>query len=365
MVGNVKRFIDCFIPVTTCNLRCSYCYVAQQGLFKQQVPKFEHTAQEIRAALSVARMGGPCVINLCAGGETLIAPQVLDIVKELLEEGHYVMVVTNGTLSRRFEQLAALPSELLRHLFIKFSFHYLELKRLQAFDSYFANIDKIRRSGISFTVELMPCDEEIQLIPEIKKVCMDHLGALCHVTIARSDIDPDHKIPHLSNLSFHEYLEVWSTFDSPLFDFKASIFYQHRDEFCYAGDWTLYVHLGTGDVTQCYCGKRLGNIFDRIEFEAIGKKCTQAHCYNGHVWLAFGDIPQLKTPTYAQLRNRIDAQGREWLEPEVKDIFSSRLNKRNRRYTFWKKWKIAYSSAKKFEERIAEASKGNPKHTGK
>ena len=337
----VRRFIDCHIPVTTCNLRCSYCYVAQQGLFKQQIPRFEHTAIEIREALSVKRMGGACVINLCAGGETLIAPQVIDIVRELLEEGHYVMVVSNGLLSRRFEQLAALPLELRRHLFIKFSFHYLELKRINAFHTFFANVDKMRSVGISFTVELMPCDEEIPLIPEIKKVCMDHLGALCHVTIARSDIDPDQKIPHLSKLSFDEYLKVWGSFDSPLFDFKASIFYQYRNEFCYAGDWTMFVHLGTGEAMQCYCGKRLGNIFDSIEFEAIGKGCTQAHCYNGHVWLAFGDIPKLRTPTYAKLRNRIDAQGREWLGPVMKDVFSSKLYKRNRRYSIWKKWKIS------------------------
>lgn len=294
MKARIKHFIDCYIPVTTCNLRCTYCYVAQQGLFKNEIPKFEHTPQEIRKALSVKRLGGSCVLNLCAGGETLIAAEVIEIIRELLEEGHYVAVVTNGLLSNRFDQLAQFPSELLRHLFFKFSFHYLELKRLNLFEQYFANIHKMQKAGASFSVEMTPCDEEIPLIPEIKQVCMDHLGALCHVTIARSDIDPEQKIPHLSEHPFEEYKKIWGVFDSKLFDFKASIFYQKRTEFCYAGDWTFYVNLGSGEATQCYCGKRIGNIFDEkpLKLEAIGKNCTQAHCYNGHVWLTFGDIPQ-------------------------------------------------------------------------
>ena len=335
----IKRFIDCYIPVTTCNLRCSYCYVTQQGFFKQQVPKFEHSAQEIRKALSIERLGGVCVINLCAGGETLIAAQVIDITRELLLEGHFVMIVSNGLLGKRLDQISAFPPELRRHLFVKFSFHYLELKRLGAFESYFANIEKMRKAGVSFTVEMTPCDEEIPLIPEIKQVCLENLGALCHVTIARSDVDPDNRIPHLSKLPFDEYLEVWKTFDSPLFDFKASIFHKKRSEFCYAGDWTYYIHLGTGEMTQCYCGKRVGNIFDEFTPAAIGRGCTMAHCYNGHVWLAFGDIPQLKTPTYAQLRNRIDAQGREWLGPEVKAAFSAKLSRSNHRYPLFKRLK--------------------------
>lgn len=342
MEQKIKRFIDCYIPITTCNLQCSYCYVAQQGLFKQAVPRFHHSAREIRQALSVKKLGGVCVLNLCAGGETLIAEEVIDIIRELLEEGHFVGVVTNGLLSHRFDELAAFPEELLSHLFIKFSFHYLELKRLNQFDAYFANIKKMQKAGASFTVEMTPCDEEIPLIPEIKQVCMENLGALCHVTIARSDIDPDQRIPHLSKYDFEEYKKIWGTFDSALFDFKASIFYHHRGEFCYAGDWTFYVNLDTGDAAQCYCGKKIGNIFadEPLRFEAIGRKCTQAHCYNGHAWLTFGDIPSLKTPTYAQMRNRVTNTGEEWLKPAVKEAFSTKLCQTNRKYSFWRKYQI-------------------------
>lgn len=77
-----------------------------------------------------------------------------------------------------------------------------------------------------------------------------------------------------------------------------TIHHKKRTEFCYAGDWTYYIHFGTSEMTQCYCGKRVENIFDEFTPAAIGRVCTMAHCYNRHVWLAFGDIPQLRTPTY-------------------------------------------------------------------
>ena len=48
---------------------------------------------------------GFVLINLCAGGETLLGETILPVVKALLEEGHYVMVVTNGTMTKRFDEI--------------------------------------------------------------------------------------------------------------------------------------------------------------------------------------------------------------------------------------------------------------------
>lgn len=340
----IKRFLDCYIPITTCNLQCSYCYIAQQGLFKSGKTSFEHSPQEMRQALSKKRLGGPCLINLCAGGETLLVETVVQIIEELLKEGHYVMVVTNGLISKRFEQLLLISEDLQKRLFIKFSFHYLELRRLQLFDVYFENVLKIKNSNISFSVELTPCDDEIPYIEDIQKRCKEKLGNICHVTIGRSDIDPEHRIPHLSGYSFEEYCKIWKQFDSELFNFKRKIFYQKRKEFCYAGEWTAYINLGTGEMKQCYCGEILDNIYQNtdapLKFRAIGSHCEFSHCYNGHVWLAFGNIPELDAPTYAQLRNRECEDGQEWLKPEIKEVFSTKLNETNKKYSLLKKYSI-------------------------
>ena len=335
-----KRFLDCYIPITTCNFRCNYCYIALQGEFKDRKLELMYDAKTIRRALSKERLGGPCMINLCAGGETLISQEVIEIIYELLDEGHYLMVVTNGSLTKRFEEIAKFPQKLLDRLFFKFSFHYLELKRMKLMDRYFGNIKIMDNAGCSYTVEMTPSDELIPYIDEIKQTCMNYLGTLCHVTIARADRDPS--IPHLSELTFDKYCDVWGkNFNSAMFNFKKSIFYTKRKEFCYAGDWSAYINIGNGEMRKCYGCRVNQNIYENIDtplkFEAIGHGCTQAHCYNGHAFLTFGNIPELNSPTYDILRNRVLPDGSEWVKPEMKEAFQTKLVDTNEEYTKKKK----------------------------
>lgn len=340
-MDKMKRYIDCYIPTETCNFRCHYCYITQQRKFNNKIANFKYESTYIKKALSIKRLGGICLFNLCAGGETLIAEEVIEVAKALLEEGHYVMIVTNGSLTKRFEQIAQFPKKLLNHLFFKFSFHYLELLRLKMLDTFFGNVNRMKKAGASFTVEITPNDELEPYIEEIKKICMENLGALPHITIGRKDSGD---IPPLTEHSFSDYKEIWNTFKSDMFSYKSSIFGEKRKEFCYAGEWTIYLNLVTGDYTQCYCGKRLGNIYENIdepiEFLPIGCNCTQPHCYNGHGFLSFGDIPEHEAPTYDKLRNRICLDGTEWLTPDMKSFMQSKLKDSNTEYSNAEKRKI-------------------------
>lgn len=334
-MDKIKKYIECYIPTETCNFRCHYCYIAQLGKFKNKLAKFTKTPKEIREAFSKKRLGGTCLFNLCAGGETLLVKEIIEITHELLAEGHYVMVVTNGSLKNRFEEFAKLPKGLLNRLIFKFSFHYIELKRMHLLDQYFDNVNLMKKAGASIVVEITPNDETEEYIPEIKAVCMEKLGALPQVTIARNDNDK--KISHLSNHSFEDFVKVWSEFDSPMLDFKSTIFYKKRKEYCYAGDWSIYVNLVTGEYSQCYCGIRLGNVYENIhkplKFVAMGKKCSLPHCYNGHAFITLGDIPELDAITYAQLRNRISGDGSEWLTKEMKEFIGTKLSESNSQYS--------------------------------
>ena len=331
----LKRFIDCYVPVTTCNLRCSYCYVTQQRKFDDKIPIFEYSPGQVALALSKERLGGTCCINLCAGGETLLPSVMVDYAKAILEQGHYLMIVTNGTINKRFDEIIKFPQELLNRLFFKFSFHYLELKRLKVLNNFFENIDKIRNAGCSFTLELTPNDELMPYIDELKETCQEKVGALCHVTVARDNTKKN--LPILKSCSTKEYSDFWSTFQSKLFEYKMSTFNIKRKEFCYAGDWTGFLHLGTGNLQQCYRGKILQNIFENpdqpIKFIAIGNNCREAHCYNSHVWLTFGAIPELEAPTYATMRNRVCIDGKEWLKDNMKDFFNNKLKNTNNEYS--------------------------------
>lgn len=337
----IKRFIDCYIPTETCNFRCHYCYVTQHRKFNNKIAKFNYDPSYIRKALSRKRLGGICLFNLCAGGETLLSEDVVKITKELLEEGHYVMIVTNGSLTKRFQEISEFGKEKLSRLFFKFSFHYMELKRLNLLNTFFKNVELMEKAGASYTLEITPTDELEPYINEIKEVCMEKNGALPHITIGGKDSED---IPVLTEHNFEDYKKIWKTFDSKLFDFKSEIFGKKRKEFCYAGDWSVYLNLITGDMRQCYCGKVIDNIYKNpeqpIKFCAIGNNCTMPHCYNGHAFLALGDIPELETPKYSELRNRKKKNGDEWLKDKMKLFMSNKLNESNEEYSNLKKTKI-------------------------
>ncbi|MDR2406911.1 MAG: radical SAM protein, partial [Bacteroidales bacterium] len=70
----IKRFINCNLPVTTCNLRCHYCYITQSGDFDKKPVRFNYSHECMAEALSVERLGGISYLNLCAEGETLLYP---------------------------------------------------------------------------------------------------------------------------------------------------------------------------------------------------------------------------------------------------------------------------------------------------
>lgn len=335
-MDKIKRFVDIYVPVTTCTLRCHYCYITHQKLFQNKLPEFKYTPEQVRQALSKERLGGICLINLCGGGETLLPPDIIKYIKVLLEEGHYVMVVTNATVSKRFDEIAEFPPELLKRLFFKFSYHYLELKNRKLLGRFFDNIKKVRRVGCSFTVEATPSDELLPYIDEMQQTAIDNVGAVCHITVARDERDP-HGLPILTNMSRKDYKLVWSGFNSSFFNYKLSVFGVKRKEFCYAGEWSFHLNLGTGIMHQCYCSFTSQNIFENLDkpisFYPIGNNCQEYHCYNAHAFLALGDIPELPAPTYAELRNRVCSDGSEWLQPEMKSFMSTKLYESNKEYT--------------------------------
>ena len=336
-MDKVKRFLDCYVPVTSCTLRCHYCYITHQRLFDTKLPSFKYDASFIRKALSKERLGGTCLINLCGGGETLLAQEVVDYAKALLEEGHYVMIVTNATVTKRFDEMAAFPMELKKRLFFKFSYHYLELKKRGLLDKFFNNIEKMRDAGCSFTLEATPSDELIPYIDEMKETAVKHVGAVNHITVARDERRKIEFLPILTSMSKEEYNKTWSTFDSNFFSYKMSIFGEKRKEFCYAGDWSLSLNIATGEARQCYCSYYKQNIYKDIskpiKFIPIGNNCNQHHCYNGHAFLTIGNIPELEAPTYGEIRNRITNDGREWLKPQMKSFMNTKLVESNVEYS--------------------------------
>ena len=331
----MKRFVDIHVPVTHCNLKCHYCYVPQTNMREAKETPMSYSPKHIGMALSVERLGGICHINMCGMGETLIPNNIVDITKEILKQGHYIMIVTNGTLTKRFHEFAKLPEDYRKRLGFKFSFHYLELKRLNLLEKFFDNIQFVRENGMSFSLEMTPCDELEPYIDEIREVCYKNVGALCHLTIPRDMTKSD--IVLLSRHDLNSFYQIWKVFDSEMFEYKAALWGHKREEFCYAGEWSGMLNIGNGILRQCY-----GNCFSQnimqdlskpIEFMPIGHCCSLPHCYNSHSLLGLGCIPELKG-NYANERDRTDVRdGSHWLTKEMYDFLSKGMNTENKIYS--------------------------------
>jgi pyruvate-formate lyase-activating enzyme len=293
-------------------------------------PAFKYSPEFIGKALSAERLGGVCHIHLTSFGETLIRPEMIEVVRELLKQGHYIGILTNGTLTKRIKQLSELPLEMRERIFFKMSFHYLEFIKNKILDQFFHNIDIIKKTGMSFTVELVASDEHEPYIEDIKKITKERLGAYCHLTIPR--VEDTQKLKQLaSRYSLEEYYKVWKSFNSELFEMKYKLWGQNlRRHFCYAGAFTGELVLNTGIMKTCMNQFTRQNIFQDITKPVlnlpVGHKCAVPHCYNSHYLLNFGNIAEINISNYAEVRNRICDDGTEWLTPRMKAFLSQRCD---------------------------------------
>ena len=330
-MDKIVKYIEAIIPMQACTLRCSYCYLSlREHNFTGGLPHFSFDASFFRKVLSKDRLEGVARINFCGDGETLLVPNMVDYVRELLDEGHWVDIVTNGTVTKVMQQLASLKPEYRERLFFKISFHYLELKKRNLLETFFANIQTIQQAGISFTLLLTASDDYIPYAEEIKRICLDNVGALPHVSFARDDLNPSSFL--LSNMSQAEYYQYWSGYDSALFEFQNRIFGVKRTEFCMAGRWSYVLNMQTGELRQCHGGAVIQNVYEHIDkpFKKfpVGNYCRTAHCICGPIWLTMGVIPDMQTPRYDTMRNRTTKSG-DWLNPQQQKCMHQSLAENN------------------------------------
>lgn len=326
----IKKYISCHIPYKCCNFRCSYCYVRQLTDFSNEMIHFA-SPEYIRRAFSRKRIGGTALVNFCAAGETLLHPEVVPIICAFVEEGHYVSVVTNGTIAASFQEFVDRKVDL-KKFFFKFSFHYAQMKQKNLLDTFWGNVNLIKKHGASFTIEVVASDDVIPYMDEIKDNCLRNAGALPQLTLPRDDRTKEINLL-VNEENIEEYQNVWSEFDSELFKYKLEILHVKRKEYCHAGDWSLQVNLKTGEVSQCVGHPTIFNIYDDIckpiGTVPVGEKCRLPYCYNGHVYLTLGDIEGIQSPTYYDVRDRQTADGGHWFTPQMREIFSQRLYQNN------------------------------------
>ena len=337
------KYVDITIPVEACNFRCKYCYIWQQRNMDINNSKFKYSAQHVASGLSQERLGGVCLMNICGAGETLFSQFTIDLAHELLNKGHFIIIVTNGCAQQNsYEQLAAFPADLKKRLLIKFSFHFLELKRLNLFDTYWKHVHMVRDAGIGISIEMCPSDETMPYKQEIKDMCIKEVGALPHITNAR--VNTTENLELMTELSLEEYKKFWSDFDSDMFNIKIQSYGVKRQEFCYAGDWSVYMDAGSGLMFQCHCGEiisedMLADISRPINFHPVGK-CKAPYCVNAHCGMCMGCLPDVNVMTFCATRDRVCTDGSHWLTDEWIKFSSQKLYENNKRLPFRKEINI-------------------------
>ncbi len=332
----IRRFLNCLVPIYKCNLKCTYCYLAQRGTKNQDIEEFSHSPQIIAEALAPKRVGGICLVNLCASGETLLSAKTVELIKLLLKDGHYVSVVTNNTISKHIKMLTELQG--IERLFLKCSFHYIQLKKYGLLNDFFDNIDRLRNAGISYTIELVADDNAAIMYDEICRLMKEKGEALPQILECR--VDPSNDIRRLTLDQYH-HKEFWSKYNSDLYNAQQQLWGLKINKFCYAGDLSAEINLETGEVTQCIGTRVIQNIYsetDHLRFCAIGNNCKLSHCFISYAWQGLcGNVPEIIYPNYAKLRNRYRPDGSEWLTSTIKDAFGKKCIEAIKTYSDEKK----------------------------
>lgn len=179
-------------------------------------------------------------------------------------------------------------------------------------------------------VQFNLCDEYEPYLEEIKGECMRNVGALPQVAATRDEIDLTKKHKLFTKHSEKEYKIIGDSFKSPLFNFTMANFMVKRTEFCMAGKWSYVLNLATGILKPCYGSYNYQNIYKNpqkpIGLSPIGRHCPSPFCMNSSHFMSLGVIPELKVPTYGELRNRRGVDGVEWYNETFKQIAYHKLH---------------------------------------
>lgn len=336
----IYRFINTNVPSVGCNLRCEYCYIKQHGdeenVLKIDTEKklFKYPVDHMIKALTIERMGGVCMFHLTGSGETMLCPDIMKIVKGMLNNGHYVGMTSNCTVNTVVEQLVNLPENERKRIFIKASFHYKALKQKGLLQVYTNNIKRFKDAGIAFTVEIVSSDYVLDDLDEIKKYSLEQFGALPHVLGGRDETTNGKYGVLETELDDDEFYKIYSSFESNLFEFQYSDFSKPLNNmFCYAGDYTGSLDLASGEFYSCTGGTKLTNFFENIEepviFLPVGRTCSFPFCFLGfflQVLVGVGRDEYEQKYTFDSFRDRQCSDGSTWLNPTIRELFSHRCS---------------------------------------
>lgn len=288
----IVKMINGTIHTLGCTLQCEYCYLAQRG-YKNDGDVFalKYPLDKVLKACSKERLGGTCFIQIIGDGETLLPKDAGPLILGLLKEGHYVQVITNGTLTERIHDLieGAEQEGVADHLLMSFSLHFMELEKGNWLKIYADNINYVREKGVSFRISMVCSDADIEAEKRIHEYCENDLdGVALSIGSAKKYNEITGNIEGLwSKYEKEEYYKkVIDIFPSYNLEYIQDLDEIDNHKFCYAGSWYFQVDFTTGTYSQCLQNAGpIHNFFENIEdelmLEPVGTRCKASWCWCG------------------------------------------------------------------------------------
>lgn len=337
----IVKMINGVIHTSGCTLSCEYCYLAQAN-YKNEIgikKALQYPLDVVRQACSKERLGGTCFIQIIGDGETLLPEDAVDLICAILQEGHYVQVINNGTLTKRIRELVERVEKenVSDHLLMSFSLHFLELEKRNLLDTYADNVNYVREKGISYRVSLVCGDDYIDAAERIHQFCKTNLGGVhLESTRARKDDKTGNAVGVFSKYDKEIYCKKVEK-EFPSLNLKQIEEYERLDnhQFCYAGQWYFQVDFTTGTYWQCLrnAGPKY-NFFEKLNekliLEPVGMGCKASFCWCG--WAPKLNLIPGKC-NYVALDERINAPENKFIEKNILHAGFYDLAKTNEEYT--------------------------------
>ncbi|MDD5999622.1 MAG: radical SAM protein [Lachnospiraceae bacterium] len=331
----IKKFINATVHTQGCNLKCDYCYLAQH-MYSNNKSRLalRNPVEYVLKAFSPERMGGICYITLVGDGETLLPDDIEDFIVGLVKQGHYLTIITNGTLVEKIIHIIERLKEinLQNHIYFSLSLHFLEIVRLGLKDRFTQCVNFLKEENISVGITLVLANSYIPVIEEIKIYC-DELGIVPSVNLAINEHE-DGEVEHIVEVSDEEYREMEKRLTGQKsVTSKLNNFYTKETGFCYAGVWSIILDITTGECGQCVNNSdHVFNFYDNIEkpleLLPVGNRCKAAYCICGFrdAWHL---VPEKEFITEKETISPSD----RFLSEETRRRFRTDLAKSNEEYS--------------------------------
>jgi MoaA/NifB/PqqE/SkfB family radical SAM enzyme len=275
-----------FYPLTTCNFRCSYCFLSTAALGA----KIRRYGTSDQWEEGFAATGKIWLIHV-TGGEPFVYPGFVELCERLTRR-HYLSL--NSNLSHHSAEEFAARIDPQRVHYINAAAHLEERQKREPLEEFISRVHKLRDAKFNVLVSLVMTPEMITAYPSVSKFFGNHgLGIVPKVLRGLYQLEQypeaysaDQKIQIQEYLleARRQYEEILARMkEPPTIDmFSDGRFLggsrNFRGKMC--GSGYNFVQVGPdGAVIRCGSGEQLGNILQKtVRLLSSPKPCDTVYC---------------------------------------------------------------------------------------